>query len=267
MCGAKRSAGHSKPVMHYTGYNHRENNAEPCTHQTFTQPTAAQAQRTAGNRTATVLNGHTVRGRAAGSRAALWIALLAVVLAAVPALFSIARQSISMLGGAAHSDVPSDDYQVIPETGGAIEDDGFILYPMLQGAWVAERADGTSFRISIDEDNRYTLDYTETAYQYSETGQVWLWRNDPADEFYFTEKYSYPEFNSYTLNVERDEITYSNGQLPAALSQARARDIWLLLFEQREPADGSAYILVDIDGQGAPLFTQQAMDLHRVQGT
>lgn len=275
MCGTKAGRGTHTATPHYTGYGHTVHDEKSCTHQTFTrdqsfsarpqQQSAARRVQPAAKPRATVLNGEPAKkknGRGASIAVVIIVILLSVLLPLVQSL----AEHWDELRYYLQDSSPYDQVAPLPATDAYdYGDDDMILEPVLQGDWVVERADGGTLKFSIDSNNEYTLTCETEQYSYSESGEVYLWYNHEDEEWYWNDTYTPEEYNGYSFYLYRREMSGA-GALPAALASSKQREVVLVIFEKQAEADGTRFVVWDYAKTGAPLFSEELMEMHKVQG-
>lgn len=272
MCGAKAGHGTHAATPHYTGYTHTVHDEKSCTHQTFTKDQTFSAKPTAARRTvpvqprATVLNGQTAK-KQGGKGAAIAVVIIVIALSVLLPIVQSVAEHYDELRYYLQDMNPYEDFSTLPASDEPDYDgyDDMILEPMLQGDWLIERADGGMIKLSIDGDDFYTLTCETEAYRYTETGTVWLWYNREEQSGYWNDTHTPALYNGYTFNLDRDTMS-AEGAIPASLASSKDRDVYMVLFESKAQADGSHYVVWDNFKEGAPLFSEEYMQMHKVQG-
>lgn len=265
MCGTRAGHGTRAAAPHYTGYGHTVHDETSCTHETFsTKQSFSRRVRPVTQPRQTVLNGQSAKKKPARGASIAVIIVVVLLSVLLPIVQSFAEHWEELRAYLETGDSYSD-FTDLPAPDTYDYDNGMIFEPMLQGDWIVDRADGGTLKISIDGDGYYALECATDNYHYYETGVMYLWYNSEDEEGYWSETYTPAAYDSYTLNLDRREMR-SEGMPPRALASGVERDVYLVLYENKEQADGSRYIVWDYTGRGEPLITEEFTEMHKVQG-
>lgn len=151
---------------------------------------------------------------------------------------------------------------------------GYVTYyGAMQGMWSAEYPDGGALSIRIDDKDVYDLLYlSPEGWKYQESGEIYLYWNDPADEVFFQEEYDSTGYESYFLELERE--SFSSVSSPESfLENVHRGQIEFLMYQAH--GEKKSYVLAagcflgegrDAFGSTSAIFPQEPVELALLEG-
>lgn len=156
-------------------------------------------------------------------------------------------------------------------------DDGYyddyenlIYYPMLEGRWRIDRADGSAVALTVDEEDYYTMTVFSPAAGWStqENGYLTLWR-EPQEDGAYDDRYPPEEYDCYSLYLYREQISLDNlseEDIPEDVQTWAAESTCAMLVYHPKDADEGVYMLYGYLDENLAAFPDEAEMLARTQG-